>query len=173
MGYDSRCCRCPYMDQRHLDPSERTSRNDPPVEAEVNGSDVLIVALAPGVEEWVCGHPLMPTRKRGGTAGRRIELSWNKKCRVRSQYDIVEAVQCYPGSGADGHDKTPSGDAVAACRERLRATLEQGSYRKAIALGEVAFESLSAASADVQLQTVKARHPNGGATTMDLNALWD
>ena len=173
MGYDSHCRQCPYMDQRHLDPSERTSRDDPPVEAEINGSDVLIVALAPGVEEWRCGHPLMPIKKRGGTAGRRIELSWNRKCKVRSQYNIVEAVQCYPGLGDDGRDKTPSPDAVVACRGRLRATLLQGNYRKAIALGDVAFESLSAESADLQVEPVKGGHPTGGTTNTELDALWD
>ncbi|MDE0224602.1 MAG: hypothetical protein OXP28_05655 [Gammaproteobacteria bacterium] len=161
------------MDQRHLDHSERTSRDHPPVEAEVNGSDVLIVALAPGIEEWHCGRPLMPIKKRGGTAGRRIKLSWDRECKERSQYDIIEAVQCYPGSGDHGHDKTPCADAVAACRGRLRAALEQGNYRKAIALGDVACQSLSAASADLRLETVKATHPTGGATNAELDGLWD
>ena len=101
MGYDACCCGCPYKDQTHLAADEKTGRSSPPVEVEVNGSGVLIVALAPGVEEWQCGTPLMPIKKRGGTAAGRIKQSWDRKGKERSQFDIVEAVQCYPGSGGE------------------------------------------------------------------------
>ena len=146
VGYDSNCCDCPYLDQWHLDQSERTLRADPPVEAEENRSDVLIVALAPGVEEWQCGRPLMPVVKPGGSAGRRVELSWAREGKLRCQFDIIEAVQCYPGRGERERDMEPSDGAVRACQGRLRAKLEQGKYRKAIALGPIAERSLRAAA---------------------------
>ena len=172
MGYDVNCCSCPYFNQKHLDQKERTCRGDPPVEAEVNGSDVLIVALAPGVEEWRRGSALMPCKRQGGTAGSRVQQSWKRTCKVRKDFDIIEAVQCYPGREGGARDKKPVEEAVTACTERLRATLKQGKYRKAIALGKVAFESLKAASTGLALTLDKGPHPNAGASNDDLDALW-
>ena len=172
MGYDENCCCCPYLNQKHLNQKERTCRPDPPVEVEDNGGDVLIVALAPGVEEWRSGKPLMPIKKKGGTAGRRVQKSWERSGKKREDFNIIEAVQCYPGEGKKGRDKEPVNEAVKACAERLRATLKQRKYRKAIALGEVAYKSLQRASANLTLNIAKGPHPTGGASKAELDALW-
>lgn len=172
MGYDANCCGCPYFNQRHLSQAERTCRDDPPVEAEDNGSDVLIVALAPGVEEWRCGKPLMPIKKPGGTAGRRVQLSWQNKCKHRGDFDIIEAVQCYPGEGKNGRDKEPMKGAVNACAARLQVALQRKKYRKVIALGKAALKSLQKANTDPKLCIVEGPHPTGGAKNRILDDLW-
>ena len=172
VGYDSHCKGCPYFNQVHLDLEERTCRPDPPVEAEVNDSHTLIVALAPGAEEWRHCTPLMPSILRGGTAGRRVQLSWDRKKKKRSHFDITEAVQCYPGRGDGERDNEPVQKAVDACSARLRATLQKGNYRKAVALGGAAFNSLQEANTDPKLDIVEGKHPTGGASSKDLDALW-
>ena len=172
MGYNADCQGCPYFNQTHLDSNEWTNRHDPPVEAETNGSSVLIVALAPGVDEWLHGSPLMPCKRTGGTGGRRVQRSWVRKGKVREDFDIIEAVQCYPGVGSNGRDKKPSKQAVTACAGRLRARLKLGKYQRAVALGKDAYESLKQASADMNLKIVEGPHPNGGAKNHVLDALW-
>ena len=172
MGYNEHCKGCPYADQQHLDQEARTIRRDPPVEAEVNESEVLVVALAPGVDEWRHGRPLMPCIRRGGTAGSRVLQSWKRARKDRSDFDISEAVQCYPGRGDSGRDKRPAKGAVANCLGRLRATLVRGNYRKVIALGELAFESLQQANAGLGLAVEKGPHPTSGASRDELDALW-
>ena len=172
MGYDKHCRKCPYYQQKHLHPGERANRPNPPVEVEDNGSNVLIVALAPGENEWQCGLPLINLRKKGGTAGSRVQQSWNRRHKRRTDFDIIEAVQCYPGKGYDGRDKRPEQDALDACAGRLQARLEQVKYSKAVALGKDAYSSLKQASAGMKLKIIKGRHPNGGVSGVALDALW-
>lgn len=174
MGYDANCCGCPYFNQQHLSQVERTCRDDPPVEAEVNDSDVLIVALAPGTKEWKLGSPLIPCKRQGGTAGSRMEQSWKRKGKKRKDFDIIEAVQCYPGKGSNGRDKEPAGDAVNACAARLRGALQRKKYRKVIALGKAALKSLQKANTDLKLCIVEGPHPTGGGKDKNtrLDALW-
>ena len=78
MAYDSNCERCPYYNQENLSVNQRTTRNSPPVEFENNNSGTLLVFQAPGDVEWRVGRAIQPTVKIGGTAGRRIELSWKR-----------------------------------------------------------------------------------------------
>jgi len=173
MAYDAHCLACPYFQQRHLQAELMTSRNSPPVELEPHGSPILLVFQAPGSMEWDAGKPIQPTKRRGGTAGVRIHNSWKRVGKARDDFDIINAVQCFPGNYG-GRDLTPMTDAKTCCARRLNVILEQGHYRKIIAFGDVAFEminSLTSASG-INPCSIQAAHPNSGTSNSTLDSLW-
>ena len=155
MPYDSSCCSCPYRNQKHLPAGEQTQRADPPVDLEYNGSDTLIVLQAPGEEEWRCGRPLMAVKKKGGTAGERVRKSWDRKGKKREDFDIIEAVQCYPGRGTNNRDEKPNPGAVQACTYRLYRHLIKRKYKKIVALGETAHNASKNACCGLNIKIVR------------------
>ena len=173
MAYDQHCQSCPYFQQRHLQAALQTSRNSPPVELESHGSSTLLVFQAPANIEWVAGKPIQPTQKRGGTAGVRIQNSWHRKGKTRADFDIINAVQCFPGN--DGNrDFEPMSDTKSCCAKRLNRILEQGAYREIVVFGDVAFETVNSliSGIGVNPQVIRAAHPNGGVSNSTLDSLW-
>lgn len=173
MAYDLHCQSCPYFQQRHLQGALKTSRNSPPVELESHGSSTLLVFQAPGDREWVAGKPIQPTIKPGGSAGVRIRNSWQRVGKSRDDFDIINAVQCFPGK--DGYrDLAPRSEAIFACAMRLNVILEQRGYHKIIAFGNVAFKTVgSLISANgIEPRLLHAAHPNGGVLNSTLDYLW-
>lgn len=174
MPYDSANCQhCPYFEQAHLLPALRTSRNDPPVELECHDSKTLIVAEAPGVEEWRVGAPLQPTTKRGGTAGARIAQSWDRKSKRREDFDIVNTVQCYPGVSG-GRDARPRQLAVCSCLGRLAAILREKKYDRVVCFGEAAAEVVThlRKTHNLAFEVCLRRHPTGGIPSTELDSAW-
>jgi hypothetical protein len=114
INYDKDCQICPYFNQTHLNILYKTIRTSPPVGLEDNGSDTLLVFQSPGVNEWHVngGHPLKATPR---SAGKRIELSWERvrkqrntsQTPIRTNYDIINVVQCFQGKAASGRDAKP------------------------------------------------------------------
>ncbi|OTE98023.1 hypothetical protein BCS42_11350 [Crenothrix sp. D3] len=152
---------------------------------EDNGSDTLLVFQAPGEEEWMKqGIPLYPEIKRGGTAGSRIKLSWEReqKCRntsspTRTDYDIVNVVQCFPDkdpNSNENRDAKPNVMAVCCCSNRLLTILQQKNYVKIIAFGDIAQQVLPSLISRLSLQPnfINAPHPTGGTLNTTLDALW-
>lgn len=173
MPYDLHCQACPYFQQRHLRAPLRTNRDSPPVELEVHGSSTLLVFQAPGFTEWVKGEPIQPTRKRGGTAGVRIQNSWRRKGKAREDFDIINAVQCFPGN--DGNrDLAPMPEATLCCAQRLQEVLEEGIYLEIVAFGDVAFTTVTSLTSGIGIssQLIRAAHPNGGVSKTTLDSLW-
>lgn len=173
MAYDLHCLACPYFQQRHLQSTLQTNRNSPPIELESHGSSTLLVFQAPGDMEWVEGKPIQPTKKRGGTAGVRIQNSWQRKGKARDDFDIINAVQCFPGNDGD-RDFEPMSDAKSCCAKRLNGILKQGIYRKIIVFGDVAFETVNSliGESSTNSQLIQAAHPNGGVSNSTLDSLW-
>jgi len=168
------CSACPYFKQSHLIGSDFiTSREFPPVASEINGSNTLLVFQSPGVREWDIGLPLQATKKRGGSAGRRVELSWLRTGFRRKQFDITNAILCYSGFHC-GRDNHPAQDAERCCINNLRAVISGGSYSRIISFGDVAnrltAEVLESAFATADWVAVK--HPCGGLKNKDLDSLW-
>ena len=169
------CHHCPYFDQQHIAASAAVVvRDSPPVLSESNGSRILLVFQAPGIDEWETGKPLQPTIKPGGSAGRRIELSWSRTGFNRNNFDITNAVLCYPGRKKI-RDNKPSEKAIACCIKNLEKTILNGNYSRVIAFGETAIKS-----SEFILQSVKSikrlirfRHPCGGCDNASLDTLWD
>lgn len=173
MAYDLHCNSCPYFQQRHLLGAFQTGRNFPPVELESHGSSTLLVFQAPGDIEWAVGKAIQPTKKPGGTAGVRILNSWCRKGRTREDFDIINAVQCFPGNNGD-RDFKPLSDAQVCCAKRLNGILEQGTYREIIAFGGVAFETVNSllCGSDISSKLIQVAHPNSGIPNSTLDSLW-
>ena len=174
MPYDSSNCQnCPYVNQKHLPVALKTVRLDPPVELEQNHSRTLIVGEAPGIEEWAVGAPFQPTTKVGGTAGARIESSWQRVGKERKDFDLINTVQCYPGQ-TGGRDARPNKAAVNACSGRLAAILARNEYDQVVCLGAAAKKSVShlCETHPFNISVVSVRHPCGGASNEQLDAVW-
>ncbi|WP_309896119.1 uracil-DNA glycosylase family protein [Archangium sp.] len=174
-SFDSKyCLTCPYRNQKHLPPEWQQKRDNVPLEVEDNESDILLVIQAPGEAEWKAGKPLQPTTKQGGTAGIRVEQSWGRKGKQRADFNITNAVQCFPGK-ADGRDLPPDLQAVQACSGWLRDALNDGQYRQVIALGDVASLAVGfvVALEGLSCEVKHVTHPNGGLKSADLDALWE
>lgn len=174
MPYDSSNCReCPYLDQNHLPLQLKTPRSESPVELEWNNSKTLIVGEAPGIEEWRMGAPFQPTKKVGGTAGARLARSWQRAGKKRKDFDLLNTVQCYPGQ--DGNrDARPTKAAVCACSGRLAAVLAKNNYERVICFGRAAEKVVSQIQIAhaLNFSVVPCRHPSGGASNEQLDALW-
>jgi len=174
VSYDINCLNCPYNHQKHLiDGSFQSSRSNPPVVLENNGSDVLLVFLAPGNKEWEVGKAIQPTKKTGGSAGVRVENSWKRKGKSRTDFNIINTVQCFPGNNGD-RDLEPNTKAISSCSNRLEVIIKSSEYCKILAFGEVAqqiiFKLLG--SKDYEKRVIAMRHPNGGVKNKDLDGLW-
>ncbi|MGR5329437.1 hypothetical protein [Photobacterium damselae] len=175
MPYDNNCKECPYYQQHHLSNSQhKTDRKDPPIMLENNNSDTLLVFQAPGKEEWEVGKSIQPTVIKGGTAGRRIELSWSRQGKKRDDFDIINSVQCFPGLDIDGRDNEPLSKARSLCGLRLNEVIQEGSYGTIITFGNNAKDAIAKISAKIGPDSliIEASHPNGGMKKNELDSLW-
>lgn len=173
MSYDSNCNNCPYKNQKHLSNKNITNRKSPPIGLENNNSNTLLVFQSPGIEEWEKGQAIQPSRKKGGTAGRRIELSWERKQKNRYDFNIINAVQCFPGN--DGNrDLEPNIMSICSCSNRLEHILNEKKYNKIILFGAIAQNVVDNLlnKLGLKVDVVKSKHPTGGLSNEYLDGLW-
>lgn len=145
-----------------------------PIGLEDNGSNVLLVFQAPGDVEWVKGLAIQPTQKVGGSAGRRIELSWGRTNQKRTNFDIINTVQCFPGNN-NNRDLEPNVMAICSCSKRLNSILIKKQYNKIITFGEIANEVVLVILQNITNNKpiiIKSKHPNGGVSQQELDKLW-
>lgn len=169
------CRDCPYCQQQHLPADWKVDRRTPPLSPERNGSTVLLVLQAPGEEEWRAGMPLQPVVKQGGTTGRRVLASWERTGKHRSDFDITNIVQCFPGKKRVGGDRPPSQEAVYCCSRWLRELLRHSEYTKIISLGNIASDAVARVLAELDGVNVihkVAPYPGRGVTTVDIDEVW-
>lgn len=173
MSYDINCEKCPYINQSNLTVNQKTKREKPPIELENNESDVLLIFQAPGTEEWEEGKAIQPTTKQGGTAGKRIQSSWERKDKKRSDFNIINAVQCFPGKESK-RDFQPNIKAICSCSKRLENILLNKQYRKIITFGKIAEELTNSILKSLKVKPVIINmiHPTGGLKNIDLDNLW-
>ncbi|MFY0528756.1 uracil-DNA glycosylase family protein [Archangium gephyra] len=164
--YNSTICRqCPYHPGGPL-ALPPTTRAHQPLAIEQRGSDVLIVARAPGVDEWEDGHPLISPNPQ--SAAHRLRKSWLRIGKNRQDYDITNAVLCYPGkppSSPDGkppRDNPPDAVALVQCRHWLQGTINSGRYRKIVTLGDEARAAVVACGLPSGVNVVSVPHPSSG-----------
>jgi len=174
--YDEHCQNCPYYNQAHLiNTSYQTTRTLAPVGLEDNSSDTLLVFQSPGVEEWRVGKPLQITPR---SAGKRIDLSWGRVRKhrqsqnpIRTDFNIINAVQCFQGKVSSGRDAKPKAMAVRCCSNRLLTILQQTNYTKVIAFGDIAQQILPRLQS--RLNPINHPHPTSTKSrNVTLNALW-
>ena len=139
-------------------------------------SNTLIVLQAPGEDEWKVRRPLQATVKIGGTAGSRIELSWSRKGKTRTDYDITNSVQCFPGKDLQGGDLKPSNITIDYCFEWLKEDIKNGNYIKIIGFGKIANKQIEKARVALNIgsnvQIVQRKHPNGRLSNLELDSTW-
>lgn len=114
-----------------------------PIGLENNNSTELLVFQSPGQDEW--------TGKTNSTnripidsinlhsAAARMRNSFDRKGTARQDYDITEAVQCYPQKCSNGRDKKPKQKAIACCQQYLKKVIMNHNYSKIVCFGDIAF----------------------------------
>ena len=128
--FGTHCLGCPYR--------ERCNRF--PLSMEVNSHDVLLIFQSPGIYEWRKGRPIFSPRSHSAAA--RMRNSWRRINRVRRDFSITNAVQCYPGKRSDGLDKDPRVQARRQCAEWLKRDILAFDWRKIVVFGRIARQSV-------------------------------
>lgn len=172
---NKKCFNCPYHNKKHLK-STNYSNGNGPLSLENNNSNILLVFQSPGVLEWQVGKPLQSKNNKPQSAASRINNSWKRCGKKRSNYDITNAIQCYPGKYKGGRDKKPRKDSIESCLERLKNDIKNGQYRRIIAFGNIAKNQVNNALVGLNLmgkiKTDFSKHPSGGVSNKDLDNLW-
>ena len=176
------CGNCPYINQSHLSAPYSVVPSQPLAIDYGNGADVLLIFQAPGLDEWT-GNTLSQKRIpidscNPHSAAARIRNSMSRKGVSRSNYDITEAVQCFPGRNAKGRDKKPSATSIKCCMHHLINDLSQKQYRSIIAFGNIAYKMAmdsvclinnNSKTGLIQPMPKLAPHPSGGIMNSTLD----
>lgn len=165
---DAICQGCPYHPAEALALAPTGSRAHAPLDAERNGSRTLLVARAPGIDEWEDGRPLISPNYR--SAAHRVRKSHGRLGRDRRDYDFTNTVQCYPGkqpsrNGKPPRDNAPAPAAIAHCRQWLQRTITAGRYTKIVAIGKEAVEAVASCKRPPGVVIRKIPHPSSGRLT--------
>lgn len=75
--------------------------NNGPLSLEDNGSNILLVFEAPGIDEWSNNKPLCS--KRRGSAAVKFANALALCGKALTDYDIAEALYCFPGKSSRGN----------------------------------------------------------------------
>jgi len=144
-------------------------RANQPLSKESNNSSVLLIFQAPGCDEWNAGSPIISKNVRSAAA--RIKNALNRIRKKRSDFDITNSVQCYPGQNSSGRDKRPSQLMRGKCQSWL-ATDITSQYEKIVVFGNCARQSVLNLGYGSDPRFIFLRHPSGGLTNIALdNAL--
>lgn len=132
----STCRACPYHPESRETPearrvpAPRTGRQHVPLRAEVNGSKTLLLLQTPGIDEWDDGRPLSSGKK--GAACLRFKAALKDAGRRREEFDIAEAVNCYPGQDEKQRDRRPPTGAIKACSRWLQPLARESHQGKTV-----------------------------------------
>lgn len=137
------CRNCPYHPDSGLVPPPRDGRAHVPLSAEINGSETLLLLQAPGIIEWSDGKAL--SSQEDSSARQRFEAALAEAGKSREDFDIAEAVNCYPGQDKDGRDLAPPIAVVEACSQWLAKLIKERQYTTVVLFGRVAEQALALA----------------------------
>ncbi|RKH20848.1 hypothetical protein D7X74_02850 [Corallococcus sp. CA047B] len=141
---DNKICRgCPYHPSEGRVPPPRDGRAHVPLSAEINGSETLLLLQAPGINEWSDGKPL--SSGENNSASQRFNAALAKAGKTREEFDIAEAVNCYPGQDERGRDLPPLSPVVKACSRWLAELIKEKQYKTVVLFGNVAAQALALA----------------------------
>lgn len=154
----------------------------PPVNLkyENNGSDYLLVFQAPGFNEWtggaltISGNRIPIDSKSTHSCAARMRNSFIRKNVLRYNYDIAEAVCCYPGVLTSGRDKKPKVKSVNQCTINMANLLSKKKYTKITCFGDVAYKVVMNAITMIPgwagPTPSYAPHPSSGVSNLVLDA---
>jgi uracil-DNA glycosylase family 4 len=140
------------------------------LEIENNKSSTLLVFQAPGKNEWKAKRPLISTDPY--SASKKINNSLKRINKCRTDYDITNTVQCYPGyNKTKKRDYRPCAKAVKYCMQQLELDILLNKYTKVIAFGNIARKAVEEIKIKNNLgfKQVNCKHPSGGLSRFDLD----
>jgi len=139
----------------------------------MNNSKTLLIFQAPGTEEWKKGEAIQNVKKTGGTAGARIAQSWARINKNRSDFDVINAVRCFPGKVGE-RDIEPNVMSICSCSSKLENDLKNNDYNKIITFGKVAEQVVDSLiqRIDKKPEIINVKHPTGGIKKDELDSLW-
>ncbi len=159
--YGEHCIDCPYKKN-----SEKAEEK--PLSMENNSSDILLIFQAPGESEWKKKAPICS--KNSNSAAARIRNSLSRIGKSRTNFNITNATQCYPGKLTSGRDKKPAKTAQRNCADWLKTDIESFQFRKIIVFGSLAKETINSLGYDADNRFVFLNHPSGGLRNNDLDS---
>lgn len=162
------CGSCPYMHGGHLPGPVRALRNHP-LSLEDNGSRTLLIFQAPGIDEWKMGRPIASGSAR--SAAGKLRAAFQRLGKTRADYDISNAVQCFPGKRApignnEPRDKSPSKAARDACAKWLQEDISKGSYTRVVTFGKHAEKAVKELGFKDDSRFVFAPHPTASGVSV-------
>lgn len=157
------CKICPYCNGDHLQHCPKLS----PLSAEKHNSSTLLVFQAPGIDEWTginaqSRAPISSNNKR--STADRMRKAFSVARKQRTDFDITEAVQCYPGKTNSGRDRKPGAKVEQQCLKHLQNDILNGHYTKIISFGKCAnrcVEKIIKAKM-LNVQHIQLAHPSSG-----------
>lgn len=158
--YRGHCFDCPYI-------KNTVDEADKPLSMENNSSDILLIFQAPGESEWKDKNPVCSGNSKSAAA--RIRNSLERINKSRKDFNITNAVQCFPGKSASGRDKRPVIAARRKCADWLETDIKSFQFRKIIVFGSLAKESIDSIGYSEDSRFVFLRHPSGGLRNIDLD----
>ena len=164
------CQSCPYCNAKHLS----STMQGMPLNAEIRKTNTLLVFLAPGENEWTgnCGKtlpaPIISNNPRSTAA--RLRNSFNRIHKTRINYDLTEAVQCYPGKNSSKRDRRPYASAIVQCANHLTADIQGHAYSRIISFGVIANQVVDdiIRKLNIPAQHIKLPHPSSGRLSNSL-----
>lgn len=159
--YGVHCNDCPYK-------KIPVNAEEKPLSMENNSSDVLLIFQAPGESEWKKKAPICS--ENSNSAAARIRNSLSRLGKSRSNFNITNATQCYPGKLTSGRDKKPVKAARRKCADWLKADIESFQFRKIIVFGSLAKETITSLGYGTDNRFVFLSHPSGGLRNNDLDS---
>lgn len=154
--------KCPYK-KCSVNPSQNhtyihSKRNSGPLElySQIPTNDILLIFEAPGIDEWSKGEPICS--KRIGSAGHKFNAELRAQGKIKSNYDIVEAVRCFPGTSTKTtHQKNDAEleSAATYCEKYLRDIILSKNYKKIVCFGKIAKKSVQSIMGRLQ----RKKHP--------------
>lgn len=144
------CNGCPYF-----------SNSPMHLKFENNNSKYLLVFQAPGIAEWTGGNMTMSGQRipidsiSPHSCAERMRDSFQRKSVLRTDYDIAEAVCCYPGHLKSGRDKKPRMKSIKQCTVNMAELLKRKNYTRIACFGTIAYRVVNDA-----INIIRQTNPN-------------
>ena len=167
---------CPYNTQNIFTFTKARARDKiQPIDLEFHGSKTLLVFEAPGYYEWIKNRPIHDSRdeQKMDSAGSRIATAFEACNKQRNNYDIAEAVCCFPGKQKDlNHNEIVN--ASMSCRKYLYGHVQAKRYSKIVCWGHIAYSSILDIVDSIRVQTpqycptiISLKHPTAKDNNQD------
>lgn len=157
--FELHCETCPYnpANGQAIAP---TGRAPGPLSMEPNSTSALLIFQAPGPCEWDARKPICSDNANSAAA--RIRSSLERVGKLRTDFSITNATQCYSGKANSSRDKAPSNAARKCCANWLKLDFAAFPYSRIVVFGTSAKTSVTELGYACDPRITFLRHPSGG-----------